>query len=372
MDYVLKTLWHERQRFLPGVLAVAFSALLIELQCGLLLGMFAITSIPIDHSGADFWVGGPSVASVDVGRHIPEKYLTRVLEQPEVETAEIFLQGFAYWMKPSDGSMELCMVVGARLEDDAMGAMRELTPELRGKLTEPGAIVIDESELPRLGVKGIGSTAEIAGRRVRIVGTVRGMRSLAGPFVMCSINTARPLLRMLPDHVTYILGRCRTPEDAQAVVERLRVYPTMSAFTSEDFSRRSRLHWLTKTKAGIALGCAAALGLLVGAVVTSQTLYSATVACLKEFAVLRALGIPRWRLVVTVLAQSFWVGAVGVTLALPALFALVYGARALGAPVLLPAWLLASATVITLGMALLSGVAALRSLRLVEPIALLR
>ena len=38
------------------------------------------------------------------------------------------------------------------------------------------------------------------------------------------------------------------------------------------------MHWLTKTKAGIALGYAAALGLLVGAVVTSQTLYAAMAA----------------------------------------------------------------------------------------------
>jgi len=39
MSYSLATLWHERQRFLPGVLAVAFSALLIALQIGLLLGL---------------------------------------------------------------------------------------------------------------------------------------------------------------------------------------------------------------------------------------------------------------------------------------------------------------------------------------------
>ena len=43
--------------FLPGVLAVAFSSLLIALQCGLLLGIFSITSIPIDHTRADIWMG---------------------------------------------------------------------------------------------------------------------------------------------------------------------------------------------------------------------------------------------------------------------------------------------------------------------------
>ena len=39
MSYSLATLWHDRQRYLPGMLAVAFSAVLIALQCGLLLGL---------------------------------------------------------------------------------------------------------------------------------------------------------------------------------------------------------------------------------------------------------------------------------------------------------------------------------------------
>src|SRR6266478_4329630 len=55
--YTVSILWHERQRYLPGILAVAFSALLIAVQCGLLLGMFTITSIPVDHTRADVWVG---------------------------------------------------------------------------------------------------------------------------------------------------------------------------------------------------------------------------------------------------------------------------------------------------------------------------
>src|SRR3954452_18853283 len=146
MNYALQTLWHDRSRYLPGILAVAFSAVLIALQCGLLLGLFSITSIPIDHTRADIWVGAPSVLSVDVGRAIPESYLARVAEQPEGEAPEIYLQGFAYWTKPNAGN-ELCIVIGSRLSDDALGAVRELTPELRARLSEPGAIVVDISEL---------------------------------------------------------------------------------------------------------------------------------------------------------------------------------------------------------------------------------
>src|SRR4051812_42980865 len=115
MSYSLITLWHERQRYLPGVLAVSFSALLITLQCGLLLGLFSITSMPIDRNRAEVWMGAPGVQSVDLGRPIREGFLARVAAQPEIERAELFLQGFAYWSRRHDKATELCMVVGSRL-----------------------------------------------------------------------------------------------------------------------------------------------------------------------------------------------------------------------------------------------------------------
>jgi putative ABC transport system permease protein len=371
MSYAIATLWYERQRYAPGILAVGFSALLIAMQCGLLLGLFSITSIPIDHTRADIWVGSPEVLSVDLGRPVPESFLLRVANRPEVERAELFLESFASWGKP-DGSSELCVTIGSRLGEDSLGAVAELTPDLRARLMEPGAIVVDEGELGRLGIKGIGDFAEIAGHRVRVVGLVHGLKSLAGPYVFCSIETARPLARYSEEQATYVLARCRNPQDAPAVVDSLRGYSTMSAFTAADFSKRTQLHWLLKTKAGIALGFAALLGLLVGSVVTSQTLYAATAASLREFAVLQALGIPRWRMAASVLAQAFWVGIIGIGVAIPAVYIIRAGADSLGAKVKLPPWLLGSSIAVTMTMALISGLAALRSLRGVEPATLLR
>jgi putative ABC transport system permease protein len=371
MSYALAILWHERSRYLPGVLAVAFSALLIALQCGLLLGLFSITSIPIDNTTADVWVGAPSVLSVDLGRPIREDYFARVAVLPEVERTEFYYQGFAYWSKP-DGGTELCMVIGCGLEPDSLGRVKELTPELCLALTEDETVVVDESDLSRLGIKGVGATAEISGRRVRVVGLTKGLKSLAGPYVFCNRTTAHERLRMLPGQTTYVLAKCHHRADAPKVVQKLHEYENISAFTSDDFSFRSRMHWLTKTKAGIALGYAAALGLLVGAVVTYQTLSAATKASLREYAVLRALGIPRWRMGMMVMSQSFWVGVVGVCLALPAVYGSAYLADWLGVRVELPWWLLASAAGVTMFMAVSSGLLALRALRSVEPVALLR
>src|SRR5262249_55014337 len=130
LSYALTSLWHDRQRYLPGVLAVGMSALLIAVQWGLLLGMFMFASFNIDRARAHIWVGSPNVRSVDLARPISERHLSRLTNQPEVEYAEVYLQDRTHWIR-SDGGVELCMVIGARLENGALGAVPELTHELR-------------------------------------------------------------------------------------------------------------------------------------------------------------------------------------------------------------------------------------------------
>jgi len=375
MNFALATLWHERQRYLPGILAVAFSAVLIALTCGLLLGLLSVTSIPITRTRADVWVGAAGVLSVDIAGIVPPGTYSRVMECPEIAQCEEYCEGFSKWKK-ANGADELCIIIGSRLEDNSLGAVNALTPELREKLTEPDAVVIDETELSRLGLTtGIGETGEILGRKVRVVGLIRGYSSLAGPYVFCSLGTARPLLRLRPDQSSYLLAKCHQSADAPAAVQRLRdeYGKDMSAFISRDFAWRSELHWLTKTKAGVAMGVLSLLGLLVGAVVTGFTLYAATASSIREYAVLRALGIPRWRMGMAVMNQSFWVGVLGVAVGLPTMYALARTAEvAANLRVALAPWLLGSVAVVTLLMALASGLAALRILRQVEPANLLR
>ena len=373
MSFALATIWHERNRYLPGILAVAFSAMLIAVQFGLLLGLLSLTSIPVDLAAADVWIGHPAVLSVDIGRAIPEAWLTRVQSQPEVERVEKFV----LWLMMADtkeGNTSISTVIGTRVDDDSLGVPRIIPQDLRDRLTEIGSVVVDESDLNRLGFRQIGDEAQVLGHRIRLVGTVRGARSLAAPYLFCSVETAYMIVSFVPRYQTiYLLASCRNPADAPVVAERLRrQYSDMSAYTKQEFSTRTRWHWLTATKSGMVIGVCAVLGLLVGAVVTSFTLYAATAASLREYATLRALGIPRARIAGTVLAQAFWVGSAGILLAAPATFGIARLVDALGAKVSLPSWLLVGAAAMTMTMALVSGLAALRSLRLLEPAELLR
>src|SRR5437588_253102 len=163
------------------------------------------------------------------------------------------------------------------------------------------------------------------------------------------------------------IAGCRPCPDTRAATET-----DGAVYTREEFSTSTRMYWLTKTQAGTATGWTAALSLLVGTVITSQILYGATASYRREYAVLRALGIPRWRMVWAVLGQALWVGLAGIVVAFLGPGGMVRLAEALGIVVLLTPGLLAAGAAVTLAMALLSSLAALRSLWRIEPAELLR
>src|SRR5262245_9167151 len=239
MSYALAILWRDRGRYLPAICAVAFSAILIAVQGGLVLGLLLCTSALSDHAAAEVWVMAPDAASVVQSQPIPEAWRLRVAAQPEVTRTETYLVGAGLWHKPAQGSCEPCWVIGTRLDADSLGAVEQLTPEMRARLAEPGTVVVDEWELPTLGLPhGCGDRAEINQRQVRVVGTIHGFQGYNFVFVLCSLETARllvPFFAQNRDVTQCVLAACRHPDDAAAVVQRLRAeYPEMGTYTTQE------------------------------------------------------------------------------------------------------------------------------------------
>jgi len=371
MIWALQTLWFERKRYFPGVLAVAFSALLIALQVGIFWGLISVVSVPIVNSTADVWITYPQAKSIDLGRAMPNYWRDRVLALSEVERDDQYIQGMGLW-KTEDEYTELTIVAGLTLAEHSLGPVSGLTPELRNALKEPGSIVLDRADAHRLQIDQVGQSGLINNHPVRVVGFMRGMGSLTGPYSICSLTTARTLLNLREDQTTFLLAKCRDRDSVQAVVDKLNEFPKFTAHEAESFALQSKVHWLTKTKAGAAVTFIALLGLLVGAVVTSQTLYAATAASSRELAVLIALGIARARIQSFIFMQSLCVGLLGLLIGIPG--SLLFGAlaRQVGTNADLAPWILISTATVTLLMALASGLFAMRSLRHAEPTSLLR
>ena len=119
---------------------MAFSALLIAMQVGLLIGLIGVVSVPIVNSRADIWVTFPDTPACDLGRPMPSYWLDKLWSHPEISVADQYIQGFRYWQTDT-GKNELVVLIGVNLDDDSLGPIAQLTAEQRAMLTEPNSVI---------------------------------------------------------------------------------------------------------------------------------------------------------------------------------------------------------------------------------------
>jgi len=177
------------------------------------------------------------------------------------------------------------------------------------------------------------------------------------------------------DATTFLLVKLQAGADPAAAVADIADRASIRRYdvwTARDFSDRSQLYWLFESGVGIGTGFASLLALLVGVVITSQTLSGAILASLKEFAALRALGVSNASLRNVVLEQSFWLGVIGLTLTSVLTFLTGWLGHVYHIAMDFPWWLLAGTSTLILLIALGSGLIALRPLFQADPANLLR
>jgi putative ABC transport system permease protein len=124
--------------------------------------------------------------------------------------------------------------------------------------------------------------------------------------------------------------------------------------------------------AGVGTAFASLLVLVVGVVITNQTLAGAVMASAKEYASLRALGVSKWSLQVVVMEQAFWLGSVGLACTGVLTAGAALAADAAGIAMAFPVWMLVVVVVLVYAIALTSGLMALKSLLSADPASLLR
>ncbi len=368
-----KTLVHEWRRFLPAMLAVAFSGLLLLMQAALVFGIFGSAATYISASDADLWIGYPGTQSIELGRPITPAARTAVLTDPDVARVEPFAWVDGDWRGPADKGGVSVFVSGISTQPDGMIFSDVLTASQRALLKEPFAVIVDRADLPKLGVP-IGGQALINGDLVRIVGTASGIRALGGVNVVASLDTARALDNDTGGaEVAYYVARLKPGANATRVAARINASAHgYAAWTASSFARRAVFYWMFQTGAGLGVVFLALVVFIVGAIITSQTLMGAIAGSVREYATLHALGVGLGSLRRVVLEQAAWIGVCGLVAGVLLSLGLIGLARMQDVPVELnlPAWIACAALV--MGIALVSGIAAVRALRSADPALLLR
>lgn len=373
-----KTLVHEWRRFVPAVMVIGFSGLLLLVQAALVLGIFGSAAVSVTASSADLWAGFPGTQSVNFGRPIGADVAMRLRMEPEVTAVEPYLWVEGDWHNARTGGGNVSVFVsGLRTQADAMLFSRILSVGLRERLAEPGAVIIDRSDLAQLGVR-VGDSAWINGQRVQLVAALSGLRALGGVNVLASMDTARSMESMdraASAGATYYVARLRDPRRAAAVQARLGPAPAFGpgeVWTAAEFAERSQRYWLLDTGAGVAVLFMAGIVCLVGAVITSQALSAVVLASAREYAMLNALGASVLSLSRVVLEQAFWIGLLGMLVAAVTGTVLLWGAARYDIPVAMNPAVAATCAALVGGLAAISGLLAARGLLKADAALLLR
>lgn len=368
------TLKYEWKLYLAAVAALAFAGLSMLIQVGLLFGEFASYTTVVSRSPAPIWITAPDAQSYDLSQAVPDRFEGRFWMHPDVTQVETLTSGNGDWIA-ADGTYFNVYMYGLNTHDNSLSLMKGFSPAILKALREPNTVAVDRLDAEKLGAK-VGEYTEINKKKVRIVGLVDGFRTSYGAYAFVSQLTMRLLMGAQSDkNPPYFLIGLRPGADAKKVRDQLAPHdlnPGFMVWTREDLSEASKWYWLNQSGAGASFAFSGFLAFLVGLGITSQTLRSAILANMREYAALRALGVGVNKLRLVVLEQSFWVGVIGITLCYVLTIIMTLLGKHFGVALLYPWWAVILTSIFVLFIALSSGVLSLRALYKSEPTELLR
>jgi putative ABC transport system permease protein len=186
----------------------------------------------------------------------------------------------------------------------------------RSQLRIPDGVTIDELDAWRLGYPVVGDVLEIDGKRARIAAKTEGILGfITTPYVFTSLEKARAYTRMRPGFCSYFLVQTDPGADVEDICARIRQrVPDLDAYTSEEFSFRTRLYWAVRSGLGMSFGSSTLLGLMVGLVVVAQSLFAFVLDHQGDYATLKALGAEDAQVYRILVTQSLAIAIAGAVL----------------------------------------------------------
>jgi putative ABC transport system permease protein len=364
-----RNLFHDRLRFIATVIGIVFSIVLVTVQIGLYLGFGRTVTTMIDHASADLWIVPRGTKCFEDPSLLDTHERYRALAINGVAEAIPVVIGFADWRMPS-GATTPVFVIGSDLRSGGLQPWNLVEGRIEA-LSTPRAVAVDRSYFDRLGISGMGATAEIRQQLVRVAAVTSGIRSFTTtPFVFMDVNRARAHTGIPSSKATYFL--IRLSPDTETDLDHVRSQlmsniPDVEVLTPAEFRERSRTFWLFGTGAGAALFAGALLGVIVGTVIVAQTLYSSTKEHLNEFATLRAIGSSRRYIYKVIVLQALLSAVIGFSLAALIGAVIVQLTAATALPIVITPGLIVGLFLLTVVMCVGSAIAAIIQVTRVDP-----
>ena len=292
-------------RTLAGLLGIALALLLVLALNAILAGAEERLTGYIDRSGADVVVAQEGVRTMHMTESaLPEQTANAVAAVPGVARTTPIV--YVPTMLERGERRALVYLIGENRSAPTL-------PLTSGRRAAAGEIVVDEALAGMIGARR-GDTVSALGRRFRVVGEIAGTTSLASSIALAERADLAHALRS-EGTVNYIFVRAREGVAADELAARIeRTVPGVTASTRAEFSRSERR--LVGDMSTDIVRSMIFVGFVIGVAVAGLVAYNSTLSQLRDYAVLRALGLRTRRALIVVFAQVGALVVLGFALAL--------------------------------------------------------
>ncbi|MDX2101839.1 MAG: ABC transporter permease [Alphaproteobacteria bacterium] len=310
----LKMLFADPVKLCGLVLGIAFSALLMTQQGGFFIGLISRSAnIVVEASGVDVWVIDPQTETAEAPTSMRDIELFRVRGVEGVSQAVPLVLVNAT-LRTADGRSATAGFLGI---DDAtlLGINPKFVVGVPEDLRRPDAIAIDQLGYSRLwpGEPFVaGKTLEVNDRRAVVVAITSALPGFTAPVVVYTrLNQARAFVPGGRKRLSFILVQAQPGIAAEDLTQRIEVQTGLRAFTTVGLQRQTINYVLNNTGIAPSFGVVIALGAIVGVLVSGLTFTLFVNDNLKQFAVLKAMGVSGLRILGMVVTQALVVAFLG-------------------------------------------------------------
>lgn len=302
-----KNLFQDRRRALLAVLGVGASLVLVLVLDGIFAGAMRQVNAYMRNSPADVFVAQKDVRTMHMSQSaLPPRTVDAVRAVDGVAWAE----GLRYTTSivAARDARLLTYVLGYDVAT-GRGGPRHLSA---GKPPGPGEILVDETAANELGV-GVGDTVTVLGAPLAL--RVSGLSTHGTNLVNTTVFVrSEDFARLRGDTFAYVLVGAGPGVQPGVLAQRLTdALPDTTVQTRAEFARQEAS--VVRDMASDVMKIMTVIGFLIALAVVGLTLFTATLAKLREYGVVKALGAGSGRLTATVAAQAAWSVTLGLAVA---------------------------------------------------------
>lgn len=312
MDLIaLKMLFRDRVKFMTLIIGITFAVVLITQQGSIFCGLMLRTGTNILEINAPVWAMDPKVSAIDNSIPFQTSKLYEVRSVSGVEWA-VPLMMTTVTAKSDRGDNTFVSLIG--LDDESLiGLPDKLSPGTNYRsLDQADTVFTTASRSDFVSKLKVGDYFEINDHRVKVAGLVNSDKSFV-PYssVYTTYNRAISIAPPAQKYLSFVLLKPKAGTSVADLKKRISDETGLKVYSKMEFFWENMGYWAKNTGIPINFGITIFLGIVIGAAIAGQTLYSFVFENIKQFGTFKAIGISNRKLIGMVLLQSSAVALIG-------------------------------------------------------------